>query len=103
MKRMDDKLEQFRTEYPEREFMMTDYIGFHPGLRTIFLDRVEEALQDEVKMNCDTCQYRLFAVEHMDLHHDHDHHHDHHHGHSHHHEHDHTHHDHHHHEEKERV
>ncbi|MMZ47592.1 Sirohydrochlorin cobaltochelatase [compost metagenome] len=107
MKRMEDKIEQFRTEYPECEFLMTEYIGFHPGLKTIFLDRVAEALQDDVKMNCDTCQYRLFAVEHMDLHHDHDHHHDHHHhhhGHSHDHGHDHTHHGHHHHhEEKERV
>jgi sirohydrochlorin cobaltochelatase len=97
MKRMEDKLDQFRSAYPDQEFWMTEYIGFHPGLRTIFLDRIAEALQDEVKMNCDTCQYRLFAVEHMDLHHDHDHHHhghshEHNHGHHHEHRHDHDHH-----------
>ncbi|MED0755824.1 sirohydrochlorin chelatase [Aneurinibacillus thermoaerophilus] len=89
MKRMEDKLEHFRSQYSDREFLMTEYIGFHPGLRHIFCERAEEALQDEVKMNCDTCQYRLFALEHMDLHHDHDHdhgnhHHHHHHGHAHH-------------------
>lgn len=89
MKRMEDKLAHFRSIYEDREFFMTDYIGFHPGLQKVFLDRVAETLEDEVKMNCDTCQYRLFAVEHMDLHHDHDHDH----GHSHHH-HDHEHHHH---------
>lgn len=99
MKRMEDKLAHFRSTYTDREFVMTEYIGFHPGLQTVFLDRVTETLQDEVKMNCDTCQYRLFAVEHMDLHHDHDH--DHSHGHSHHHHH--HGHDHHHAGEKEHV
>jgi sirohydrochlorin cobaltochelatase len=101
MKRMESKLAHFQQTYPEHEFMMTEYFGFHPGLGKIFLDRVQEALQDEVKLNCDTCQYRLFAVEELDLHHhhhDHDHHHGHHHhhhdhhGHHHHHSHSHSHH-----------
>jgi sirohydrochlorin cobaltochelatase len=85
MSRMEEKLAAFRTSYPDREFVMTEYFGFHPALRTIFLDRAAEALNDEVKMNCDTCQYRLFAVEHLHLdhHHDHDDHHHHHHGHDH--------------------
>jgi len=29
---------------------------------------VEEALHGEVKLNCDTCQYRLAAMEHIDHH-----------------------------------
>ncbi|MER2255308.1 MAG: sirohydrochlorin chelatase, partial [Priestia megaterium] len=47
-------------------------------------------LEGEVKMNCDTCQYRLGIMEHIDHHHHHDHDHDHgHHHHDHHHDHDH--------------
>ena len=38
---------------------------------------MEEALLGEVKMNCDTCQYRIDAMEHIDHHHHHDHDHDH--------------------------
>lgn len=99
MKRMEDKLEAFRTRYTDKEFIMTAYFGFHEGLKVIFEERAAEALADDVKMNCDTCQYRLFAVEHLDLHHDHDHHHGHHH-----HHHDHDHHGHHHHHgEKESI
>ena len=68
---------------------MAGYFGYHPRLQTILKERVEEALRDEVKMNCDTCQYRLNAMEHVHHHHhdhddDHHHDHDHHHGHNHH-------------------
>jgi sirohydrochlorin cobaltochelatase len=34
-----------------------------------------------VKMNCDTCDYRIGAMEHIDHHHHHNHDHDHHHEH----------------------
>ncbi|WP_051331178.1 sirohydrochlorin chelatase [Aneurinibacillus terranovensis] len=88
MKRMEEKLVTFRSAYPDRAFVMTEYLGFHPALHEIFLERAREALQDEVKMNCDTCQYRLFAVKQLNLHHDHDHDHGHyHHDHGHHHHH----------------
>ena len=44
---------------------------------------MQEALLGEVKMNCDTCDYRIGAMEHIDItithdHHDHDHDHHHH-------------------------
>lgn len=97
MDRMEEKLHLFQTKYPELRFRMTEFFGFHPELKTIFLDRAKEALEGEAKLNCDVCSYRLHALEHMDVHH---HHHDHDHGHHHHHEHDHDHHHHdHHHEE----
>ncbi|TGV05379.1 sirohydrochlorin chelatase, partial [Mesorhizobium sp. M00.F.Ca.ET.186.01.1.1] len=119
IKRMSDQLEKFRAQYPDAQFEMAEYFGFHPLLKEVLKDRVEEALHGEVKLNCDTCQYRLAAMEHIDHHHhhhdddhghghhhhhhghhhDHDHHHDrdHHHAHDHHHDHDHHHaHDHHH-------
>ncbi|MFE1628221.1 sirohydrochlorin chelatase [Brevibacillus reuszeri] len=95
IKRMSDQLEKFREQYPEAQFEMAEYFGFHPLLKEVLKDRVEEALHGEVKLNCDTCQYRLAAMEHIDHHHhhhedEHGHHH-HHHGHHHHHDHDHGH------------
>ena len=76
-------------------FQMAPYFGFHPLLKEILIGRAQEALQDEVKMNCDMCQYRLEAMEHIDHHHHHDHDHDHdhhdHHDHDHDHDHDHEH------------
>jgi sirohydrochlorin cobaltochelatase len=85
IKRLEKLIDELQTIYPEHECKLADYFGFHTRLQTIIKDRIQEALQGEVKMNCDTCQYRVAAMEHIDHHHHHDH--DHHHGH-HHHEHD---------------
>lgn len=83
IKRLENRVKEYHDMYPNHTFTLANYFGFHPLLKKVLLDRVEEATQDEVKMNCDTCQYRLEASEHMDHHH---HHHDHHHEHSHDHE-----------------
>jgi sirohydrochlorin cobaltochelatase len=101
MKRLDAMMLTFQNQYPDAEFKLAGYFGYHPRLQTILKERVEEALRDEVKMNCDTCQYRLDAMEHVHHHH---HHHDHEHHHHHHeHEHDHHHHEHGHHHEHEEL
>jgi len=89
IKRMEAMVKDFQAVYPGVEFQMTEYFGFHPLLAEVVKDRVKEALADEVKMNCDTCVYRLEAMEHHGHHHHH--HHDHDHDHSHHHDHDHEH------------
>ncbi|WP_100407074.1 sirohydrochlorin chelatase [Bacillus solitudinis] len=86
MDRMEEKLQVFKHDYAEVSFVMTDFVGFHPQLVDIFKERAEEALAGLAALNCDNCQYRLFAKEHMDLEHNHDHDH----GHDHHH-HDHSH------------
>ncbi|NOU96482.1 sirohydrochlorin chelatase [Paenibacillus sp. LMG 31456] len=93
IKRMENMLEQYSERYPELEFALADYFGFHPTLKNILQERALEAVQGESKMNCDMCQYRLAAMEHIDHHHHHDddHHHDHDHGHGHDHSHDHGH------------
>lgn len=87
IKRLESMIKEFEQEYPGIEFKLAGYFGFHTRLRTIINDRIEEALRGEVKMNCDTCVYRIEAMEHIDHHHhhDHDHDHDHHHHHHHHH------------------
>jgi sirohydrochlorin cobaltochelatase len=104
IKRLEALMEELKELYPEHEFKLAGYFGFHDRLKTIIEDRISEALQGEVKMNCDTCQYRLAAMEHIDHHHHHDHDHDHHHHHHghHHHHHGHHHHDHDHHDEHEK-
>ncbi|MEW9671999.1 sirohydrochlorin chelatase [Ammoniphilus sp. 3BR4] len=90
IKRMEAMVQQYRDQYPDTRFTLAPYFGFHPQLKEVFKDRAIEALGGEVKMNCDTCQYRIAAMEHIDHHHHHDHDHGHHH---HHHDHDHHHHD----------
>jgi sirohydrochlorin cobaltochelatase len=91
IKRMETMISHFQEEYPESQFILADYFGYHPKLQVILKDRVEEALRGNVQMNCDTCQYRLDAMEHIDHHHHHDHEHGHHHEGEHHHHHDHEH------------
>ncbi|WEG15842.1 sirohydrochlorin chelatase [Alkalihalophilus pseudofirmus] len=86
IKRLEKMVKEFEQEYPGISFNLAGYFGFHSRLQTIIKDRIEEALQGEVKMNCDTCIYRIDAMEHIDHHHHHDHEHDHDH---HHHDHDH--------------
>lgn len=89
--RMEQMIAEFSARFTDSRFTMAPYFGFHPLLQQILIDRASEALQDEVKMNCDMCQYRLEAMKGMDHHHHHDHDHDHHHGHGHDHDHDHRH------------
>lgn len=90
IKRMEDMLENFRKKHPECEFAMAEYFGFHPSLRRVIEDRIQEARDGVVKVNCDVCQYRLNIMKHTGHHHDHGHsHHHHHHDHHHHHHDDH--------------
>ncbi|WP_042346713.1 sirohydrochlorin chelatase [Bacillus massiliigorillae] len=92
MERMAKWVANYKEQYTDCEIVLADYFGYHPSLQDVLKDRVEEALLGDVKMNCDTCQYRIDAMEHIDHHHHHDHDHDH--GH-HHHDHDHEQHHHH--------
>lgn len=79
IKRLENMMEEFKQEHPDIEFKLAGYFGLHSRLKTIIKDRMQEALLGEVKMNCDTCDYRIGAMEHIDHHHHHDHDHDHHH------------------------
>ncbi|WP_416828817.1 sirohydrochlorin chelatase [Ectobacillus polymachus] len=93
IKRLEGMISKFQLQHADISFELADYFGYHPKLQTIIQERVEETLQGDVQMNCDVCQYRLDAMEHIDHHHhDHDHGHDHDHHHDH--DHDHDHHDH---------
>ncbi|SEB13668.1 sirohydrochlorin cobaltochelatase [Thalassobacillus cyri] len=73
IKRLENMLAMFKEQYPDHNFSLANYFGFHKRLETILIDRMEEALEGEVKMNCDTCKYRIDAMEFIDHHHHHDH------------------------------
>ncbi|AEH48112.1 sirohydrochlorin chelatase [Parageobacillus thermoglucosidasius] len=73
IKRLEKKVEQYGFQYPNVNFALAGYFGFHPELKTIMLDRLEEAIGKTVVMNCDMCQYRLHAAEHHHHHHHHHH------------------------------
>lgn len=89
IKRLEEMKGSFQNQYSGVEIKLAGYFGYHPRLQTILKERVEEAFHDDVKMNCDTCQYRLNAMEHVHHHH-HDHEHDHDHDHDHHQHHEHA-------------
>lgn len=79
MKRLKAKMEDLQTQLPQVQLGLASYIGFHPKLQNMFIERMIEAGTDSVHMNCDTCRFRVEAAEHMDHHHhdhDHGHHHD---------------------------
>jgi sirohydrochlorin cobaltochelatase len=78
IKRLEEMMSSFQDRYTDVDFILAGYFGYHPRLQTILNERVQEAFADEVKMNCDTCQYRLNAMEHVHHHHHHDHDHHHH-------------------------
>lgn len=91
MERMANMLSDYQEQYPEQEFVLAEYFGYHPKLQTILKERVTEASEGKSTGNQDLENYRLYAEENGHAHHDHDHHHhDHDHSH-HHHDHDHDH------------
>jgi sirohydrochlorin cobaltochelatase len=85
MKRLEEQIVGLQTQLPYVQLTLASYLGFHPNLEKVFIQRMNEAVTNSVMMNCDTCHFRMETAKHMDHHH--------------HHHHDHAHH-HHHHEEK---
>ncbi|NDI35514.1 sirohydrochlorin chelatase [Chengkuizengella sediminis] len=82
IKRMEDMVKSYQQKYENHQFQLGEYFGFHSNLKEVLIERVNEGLRGEVKMNCDNCTYRLDAMKHIDHHHHHDHDHDHHHHHA---------------------
>lgn len=88
MERMGKMLFRFQEQYPEHQFVLAKYFGYHPKLQWILNDRVIEAIEGRSSGEADLEKYLLYAEEHSHLHH---HGYEHHHGHEHLHEHDHHH------------
>jgi sirohydrochlorin cobaltochelatase len=73
---------QQQEQYPDISMTCLPEMGIHPNLLQVLREREIETQTGEVKMNCETCKFRLAAVSGNTGHgHSHDHGHDHHHHH----------------------
>ena len=73
MERMAKMVSNYQVQYPEHEFVLAEYFGYHPKLQTILKERVTEASEGRSSGNQDLENYRLYAEEHGHAHHHHDH------------------------------
>nr|WP_295970002.1 sirohydrochlorin chelatase [uncultured Bacillus sp.] len=85
MERMEKMLERYQKQFPEHEFVLAKYFGYHPKLQSILKERVTEALEGRSSGEEDLENYLRFVQAHGHVHH---------HEHVHHHPHGHAHHDH---------
>ncbi len=78
MERMGKMVLRYKEQYPQCEFTLADYFGYHPRLQTILRERAMEALEGKSSGDQDIESYRRYAEEHGHAHHHHHHDHDHH-------------------------
>jgi len=91
--RVRQQTEGWAAAHPEVEVFSADVIGPEPELLDLVMERYQEAVKGDLRMNCDSCVYRIAlpgfedkvgAPQQPHFHPDDDgHHHHHHHGHSH--------------------
>lgn len=78
IERMAKMLSYYQEKYPECEFVLADYFGYHPTLQTVLKDRIKETIEGRSNGNRDLDHFRQYAGEHDHAHHhDHGDHHDH--------------------------
>ena len=64
LKRIYAQVEARRMARPDIDFVATPHLQTHPLLIETFLERAEEALHGEARMNCSLCQYRVPIIGH---------------------------------------
>ena len=89
MERMGKMLGGYQEQYPDHQFVLAEYFGYHEKLQLILKERVREAIEGRSSGEMDIVRYQKHAEENGHHHHHHHHGHDHHHGHTHHHVHEH--------------
>lgn len=72
MKQFGETVNDFAEAHPEIEVETGSYLGSHPLLSNMLLDRIDETIAGRTAANCDNCKYRDEAS----IHHHHHHHHD---------------------------
>jgi sirohydrochlorin cobaltochelatase len=63
MDRIRDMTAGFERQYPDVRFTLAGYFEFHGRLQAVVEERIQSALEGEMMMACDTCQYRVAASE----------------------------------------
>jgi sirohydrochlorin cobaltochelatase len=57
--RTDEQTRRWAAEHPELDVRCADVIGAEPALADLVLARAREARLGDIRMNCDTCLYRI--------------------------------------------
>lgn len=57
--RIREQSEAFAAENPEVEVRYAGYFGPHERVADLLIERYEEALQGDIRMNCDVCVHRV--------------------------------------------
>ncbi len=62
VKRIYRQTDTTAAAHPAIEFLKADYLGDHPLVIDTFIDRIDEILVGENRMNCQLCKYRAQVI-----------------------------------------
>jgi precorrin-8X/cobalt-precorrin-8 methylmutase len=62
VKRIYDAAMALTARHPEIEVLRTHYMGVHPDIADLFLERAHEGVEGRAHMNCSLCKYRVQIV-----------------------------------------
>jgi precorrin-8X/cobalt-precorrin-8 methylmutase len=62
VKRIYDAAAALAARHPEIEVLTTHYMGVHPDIADLFLERAHEGVEGRAHMNCSLCKYRVQIV-----------------------------------------
>jgi sirohydrochlorin cobaltochelatase len=68
-RRVVDQAAAFGAAHPDVDVRVADYLGDCAGLAELVVERYHEALHGDIRMNCDTCAYRVLLPGFEDKHH----------------------------------
>ncbi|MFL0582000.1 CbiX/SirB N-terminal domain-containing protein [Solibacillus silvestris] len=71
MERMAKMVQQFTELYEDVDFLLANYFGYHPNLKKVLLERMEQALDGTSTGMIDLENFRKYAEEHGYEHHHH--------------------------------
>lgn len=71
MERMAKMVQQFTEQYGDVDFLLANYFGYHPNLKKVLLERMEQALDGTSTGMIDLENFRKYAEEHGYEHHHH--------------------------------
>ncbi len=58
-RRVADQAGAFAAAHPDMEVAVADHLGDSDALADVVVERYDEALAGDIRMNCDTCAYRV--------------------------------------------
>lgn len=62
IKRIYDAADTVQARNPEIDILKADYLGVHPHVADVFLERADEGVNGRAHMNCGLCKYRVQIV-----------------------------------------